>query len=793
MVQGKIVIIILFLFSSLLGFSQFQNNAYRIVNGKIYGAPMDANFVYDAAITGTTVTSATANFKSSDVGKICEYYGSATSNGAQIGTITGFTNSTTITVSFTTAVGAVSGNKFIYGSDCTAGLQRMLLVADSLGIHDCYISGKGILAGALVTSDNNGKNPNCQIYIPTQQKSGKQHHGSIWLHGDGSNGQYFNYFGSGIGATAQDGTVLVSTLSSSSGTAPGIFGTIGDDGGFNADVISFSDLTIEAYTNNGKSSPVLTPMSLANASTIQAYNVAVKLDVDLTASSAPGEVAGWIVGQLNNNGPNILEGCTTWGFKYGFMVSEHTQILSSLVFGAVYGFVIQPGNFAVTGVMETAGCNWSIWFQDTTKMGITTPNSLNPSNQFPINVTLNNEVDSGAGFSPTYWFFTKGQVLDPHGYGTGLIAIQSIHGVSGISENQNIVTVGVNTAKLWIYPLNSGLPVPGAVGGNNAIEYDSSGLISGNNGAFGYNYSTGLVYNGGWQNTTDALDVVKSQNSQLSMYFKNTLNTASNSASTFLGVLESAATNQVAFWQLNSNKSAGSGLFSVGSGGIYAIEPNLVINNQKASTGTIDMGNGTGTTPQLRIQNNGDITIGTGTDNSTALVQILGTGNQLSLLHDASNHVELFAGSGGGFNVVPSNGSGFITGHWEPAATTTYDLGQSANVWRALYIQHVIGGGGTPSTSTLGTNVTSATAAGTDNDFQITVVASGAVSGTICTVTYATGWGAKPHVVFSINDATTAAASSAMFAGTSSSTTQFTFGGTISGAGTYIYNFHAAQ
>lgn len=110
-----------------------------------------------------------------------------------------------------------------------------------------------------------------------------------------------------------------------------------------------------------------------------------------------------------------------------------------------------------------------------------------------------------------------------------------------------------------------------------------------------------------------------------------------------------------------------------------------------------------------------------------------------------------------------------------------------------LTVRHLIGSGSAPSSITsLGTNVTSATFSGTDNDMKITIVTSGNVNGTIVIFSYAAAWSTIPIAVISCSDNNTAQAVSKI-AFNATSTLSATMAGTITGAGTYIFNVHSAQ
>lgn len=119
------------------------------------------------------------------------------------------------------------------------------------------------------------------------------------------------------------------------------------------------------------------------------------------------------------------------------------------------------------------------------------------------------------------------------------------------------------------------------------------------------------------------------------------------------------------------------------------------------------------------------------------------------------------------------------------AATTNMTVQDITN-------RHNIGNGTAPTTNNLGTNVSSATLTGTDDNFQVVVVTSGVVSGTIFKVTFNTTWGSTPHTVFSPQDAVTGTAATGLWGGSTNAST-VTFGGTITGAGTYTFNFITRQ
>jgi len=107
-------------------------------------------------------------------------------------------------------------------------------------------------------------------------------------------------------------------------------------------------------------------------------------------------------------------------------------------------------------------------------------------------------------------------------------------------------------------------------------------------------------------------------------------------------------------------------------------------------------------------------------------------------------------------------------------------------------VNHPLGFGSSPTSSGLGTNVTSLTISGTDANMKLTLVTSGAVSGTIGTINFASAWPNTPIVIISSANSTTGSAiantSGGYVAINGTSTTAAVMTGAISAAGTYIFN-----
>lgn len=112
-----------------------------------YGAVADARVVTDAAMTSgsAVLTSATAVFTSGDVGKKVSINGVGAAGAILATTISGFTNSTTVTLA-TTAGTSASAQYCAYGTDNTAPVQAAIAAATSTVF---FPAGRYLFAGSI--------------------------------------------------------------------------------------------------------------------------------------------------------------------------------------------------------------------------------------------------------------------------------------------------------------------------------------------------------------------------------------------------------------------------------------------------------------------------------------------------------------------------------------------------------------------------------------------------------------------------------------------------------------------
>lgn len=125
----------------------------QVFNVKAYGAKGNTKIVLDGAMSSssntTTLTSATANFTSGDVGKLISVAGAGSAGGILSSTIATFTNSTTVILA-NAASTTVSGAKITWGTDDTASIQAAMNAAGPSGSIVQFPAGNYLLTNHLL-------------------------------------------------------------------------------------------------------------------------------------------------------------------------------------------------------------------------------------------------------------------------------------------------------------------------------------------------------------------------------------------------------------------------------------------------------------------------------------------------------------------------------------------------------------------------------------------------------------------------------------------------------------------
>lgn len=121
------------------------------ISVKDYGAKVDYRVVTDAAMTSgsATLTSATAAFTAADVGKWFKVTGAGAAGIPLYGTISGYTNATTVTLSVTAGT-TVSGKRAWFCTDDTTAIQAAIDACSAAGGGRVVIPGGGTIGNVTL-------------------------------------------------------------------------------------------------------------------------------------------------------------------------------------------------------------------------------------------------------------------------------------------------------------------------------------------------------------------------------------------------------------------------------------------------------------------------------------------------------------------------------------------------------------------------------------------------------------------------------------------------------------------
>lgn len=323
----------------------------RVFNVEAYGAVHDGRYLTGGLTTtngsATVSTSDGATpFTVSDVGKIILIPGAGAS-GATLKTTIATYNGTNSVILSTTASTSVTGAQSYYGTDDTAAIQAATDAAYNAGSGMVYFPiGFYTINGSLQTSVGGG-NPNCQLYFQSHPSTTNTvvvkwiGEASVW---------------STQNTTApQNGVILFSTLTSSSGTNPSVIGTVGATGNyqnFNFDEIVMENIGVRVWTNKGTSLPVVSGINFSLAGNMSMKRVYVQGEYDKTVSVNPtgsGFFGIW-ASSINNFCLGHLENVVVRGtFEYGIIYGEHLQATNTSVNSCYYGHTFLRSGHPVTG------------------------------------------------------------------------------------------------------------------------------------------------------------------------------------------------------------------------------------------------------------------------------------------------------------------------------------------------------------------------------------------------------------------------------------------------------------
>lgn len=463
--------------------------APKVYNVEAYGAVHDGKRVYDGVATAssTTITSVSNQFTSGDVGKVIQISGAGSAGTSHVTTIATFVNSGQITISVAAST-TTTASVIDWGTDDTASIQA--------ANNACYAAGGGtvyfpigiyIINGALQTSVD-GVNPNSQLYIKASQITSSPINlvAVKWLGEESFNNVY--YF-----SDINKGAILRSTLKTGSGTSPAVVGTKGLVGSyldFSYDKFSMENIIIQVSSNKGASVPQISGFNGINMAQGEFKNCVFTVDSDLDTTTDPtgSGIFGLWLGKEDNNGPNLIEGCSVGGFEYGFVIGEHTRLNHPYAFCNLNGFVFLQSNYETVGFILGHRNKNHILIPSTTIQGVTAGST-----------TLNIEAEL-EGLYAGRWFTTVNDVSDVLNASVGSVRINTIS--PGVIDG---------ASNLSIIPGNQLIPQFFTQGGGRSVKTFGSGQAgygehagvieanSGNNGTAGPTNATADDYFGTFQ------------------------------------------------------------------------------------------------------------------------------------------------------------------------------------------------------------------------------------------------------------------------------------------------------
>lgn len=241
-----------------------------------------------------------------------------------------------------------------------------------------------------------------------------------------------------------------------------------------------------------------------------------------------------------------------------------------------------------------------------------------------------------------------------------------------------------------------------------------------------------------------------------------------------------------------SSTTTAYGALVANSSGWYSGATHQVIMSDNAA-GEVDIAVGATPATMIKVTAGGMMTFVTPTTTLASINLPAGTKKTTMVDGDflhSSGHLYFHDGTTD-YDLLSVAGLSGLTANQIQYATSGTAIGGNANLTvdvtnKAIQSVHFVGLGSAPTQASLGTNVTSITITGNDVSYSVSVVTSGAVSGTIFSVNLANAYAVAPHPLVTSGQFSTAVSSLAAGGGTSTNTVA----GSIAGSGTYIINVH---
>lgn len=412
-----------------------------------YGAKGNGKVIGDAVMTSgvATLTSASANFTSGDVGKAIMVNGAAGASATPlITTIATFTNSTTVQLA-ASATANLSGGAAIYGTDDTAAINAAVSAAATYAeanqYHAQIIFGPYNYCLASGPTQATSPNFNAQIPIPCPNANGSTRKLVIEFIGvgDASDCQYWE-----SSIPNLQGTCLVSMVNST-GQPNGSFGSqsviggpssnSGFTGGFaNAKPI-IDGITVVCPWNSeqmGFDFRYVGGAYLPSAS-YQAFASVLGAAPSLGTVPTNGQSVGLYMPLVSNNDDCSVDHFTVEGAYYGVAFSEHFNAQKlNIIYANTSMFVQMP-------LSSTVVHGASILYASCEVFSYCLYAGGDPGAQFPINIGLLDIENTGID-----------DIFDPNNSFTGVVhwacyneAAPTVNGASSLKVVNDRLGPGV--------------------------------------------------------------------------------------------------------------------------------------------------------------------------------------------------------------------------------------------------------------------------------------------------------------------------------------------------------------
>lgn len=382
--------------------------------------------------------------------------------------------------------------------------------------------GHYIISGGLKTSDNNGFNPNSQIYIPSYIPAFAggdtlAKYMSLTIEAIAPPSQFEFALADHYTQNYEYATIIESRLpiDSISGYEPAVFGTRGNFG------IYGSHNAVDIYIRNIH---LRTPHHATQGSYLSGFNFQwavntifenCRVDVPVTSINTVEPVNESVAFHSTRSTglyKSIFKNTQSIGYKYGYVIGEHATMYDVMAIACKYGIEITKGGHLIT--INNADLEWC--------------NSSIGAGHFQ----LQNDTIAGTGVSvvfnslnlersedPSKWFYTYRDITDTLNYLNGSANVKVTHGNDVVTysgaenlvvtmtrtgltrklstSNSNYIRRYINGSYYDVFNLKSdGRVAFGTVNGTDMFEVANSDLYSSTRGAaftqFGNDVSTYL-------------------------------------------------------------------------------------------------------------------------------------------------------------------------------------------------------------------------------------------------------------------------------------------------------------